>query len=266
MARPSAATDLSSAWCPVGAVLDEATKLPETQLKAVWARMSYSERRVVIAYEKLAEVGATAKACNLKQHEVRAILDNGVVRQATTLRQILLADTLPPTMIGRMLSMIAISPTSSDHAKIRALTELARVQGVYQSSTPVIAEDDAPATMDEQSADRIVEASGQTMDIAALLRETSARALAQGKNIEAVQAAAKGQREVEAMPEPDPLDDTRRPEPEPELFDKAKVRPIAQRKEPRSVIGSVPESLANPDVRAKERQDWFRNSGSGTNG
>lgn len=244
----SDADDLASAYLPDGVVVDDATRHVAAQLALAWLQLTPGARRLVLEYERcLDPVAAAAKAGLESGRVAESMLGADRIRQVLALRAMLTTEAIPPPMIGRLLTRMALGlvPGASPHAMIRAAVELARVQGAYVAPTVPDKGGNADETgleaLDQAAQDRIVRAAmGGGQSFADLLR-TRAQAAAEEQTAAEEAAAAKAefqsvQRQAEEAKTP---------------AKRRKFKPTAQRIDP--VLGTIPEHLANTDALALAR-------------
>lgn len=245
----SDADDLASAYLPEGVVVDDATRHVAGQLAIAWLNLTPAARRLVIEYERCLDPVQAAERCGLESARVaESMLAAERIRQVLSLRTMLTTETIPPAMIGRLLTRMALGlvPGATPHAMVRAAVELARVQGAY---VPPTVRDQAPGadetgleTLDQAAQDRIVQAAmhGGTSFAELLRARADSAALEQAR----AEEAAAAQAEVASI--------ARQAE---EAQQPAKRRKF-KRTAPTSidpVLGTVPTHLANTDALAMAR-------------
>lgn len=244
--------DLATAYMPDGVLVDENNRHAAGQLAIAWLGLEPGHRRLVAEYERILNPGKAAAAANLTNSaghvitfgEAEAILGSEQVRRVLRLRSLMNTDTIPPAMIGRILTRIALGlEEGTAHVKVRACVELARVQGAY--IPPVIggelplAESEAER-LDQAAQDRIVQgALGGGPNLADLLRQRSLDASqdeADANEAVAEVMADRAQARDEA-PKPQGRQKFKRRQPG------AEVCPTVM-----PVIGTVPPHLASTDA------------------
>lgn len=250
----SDADDLASAYLPDGVVIDDTTRHVAAQLALAWLQLLPSTRRLILEYEKCLDPALAAERAGLESARVvESILGAERVRQVMSLRAMLTTETIPPTMIGRVLTRIALGLVPANpHQQIRAAIELARVQGAY---VPPQTRDQLPnpdetglESLDQAAQDRIVQAAmGGGQSFADLLRKR-----AEDANTEAAEAAEKLAAEAELQSLERQAAEKARP---------AKARKFKARPAPIDpVLGTIPEHLANTDALAAARAKMKRDA------
>lgn len=263
------AGELATQYMPDGVAVDDTNRHAAGQLAIAWLALAPEHRRLVVEYERALNPGKAAAAADLRNSagvvithgEAADLLATPSLRRVLHLRSLMREETIPPAMIGRILSRIALGlEDATPHAKIRACTELARVQGAYVPPSGVkenLEGDRGAEGLDQEAKDRIMAGASWLngfgsagVSFADLLRARAAQADADEKAAQDALADASSaesvRREVEAAKPP-----ARR----------KKYRRTAQNGVSavlvKPVIGTVPEHLANTDAlhvaRAKMR-------------
>lgn len=254
----SQADDLATRYMPDGVEVDDANRHAAGQLAIAWLALAPEHRRLVVEYERVLSPEETAAVLRrsagrkITTREAAALLDTAPIRRVLHLRSLMREETIPPAMIGRVLSRIAlgIEDDATPFAKIRACVELARVQGAYvppQQGADRVDDGTGLEQLDQAAKDRIVAgamwpggaaAEGQTFADMLRARVTASDAEGEAAKIEAEEAAAEqsvAREEAAAAPKAKPHKFKRRPEGFP-------------------VIGTIPPHLANTDALEEARR------------
>lgn len=248
------ADDLASAYLPDGVEVNDTTRHVAAQLALSWLQLTAQQRRLVIAFEATLDPAAAAKAAGYNDKvsagKAAIALASERVRLVQRLRSTLQTETIPPPMIGRILTRIALGiDESTPHARIRAAIELARVQGAYVPPSALNQQPGADETgleeLDQAAQDRIVQAAMHGgASFAELLRTRAEEAAAeQAQALEQESAQA----EVQAI--------ARQAAEAQQPAKKRKFnRGVRQGPAPIDpVLGTIPEHLANTDALAAAR-------------
>lgn len=255
--------DLATQYMPDGVVVDDANRHAAGQLAIAWLSLAPEHRRLVVEYERLLNPGKAAAAADLRNSsgvvithgEAVDLLATTQVRRVMHLRSLMREETIPPAMIGRILSRIALGlEDATPFAKIRACTELARVQGAYVP--PRLGGEKADdgtglEQLDQAAKDRIVAGAmwpggvlPEGQSFAEMLRTRANQADAEEQAAQEAAAEASAAQSViretaAAKPADKPHKYKRRP---------AGV-PVAM-----PIIGTIPEHLANTDALIEARR------------
>lgn len=259
--------DLATRYMPDGVELDETNRHAAGQLAIAWLSLSPDHRRLIVEFERVLNPGKAAANANVRNSagaiithgEAADLLGTTPIRRVMHLRSLMREDTIPPPMIGRILSRIALGmEDASAHAKIRACTELARVQGAYVPLAQVgKTQDDAGAEgLDQAAKDRIVAGAmwpegmdGAGQSFADLLRARAKQADAEEM---AAQEAAADAAAVESIVREDAAAKA-----------KEKRKKYKRRYGEMPIIGTVPEPLANTDALYLAKQKMAIGGGNG---
>lgn len=259
----SQADDLATRYMPDGVEVDDANRHAAGQLAIAWLSLAPEHRRLVIEYERVLNPGKAAAAADLRNAsgvvithgEAADLLGTAPLRRVMHLRSLMREETIPPAMIGRILSRIALGlEDATPHAKIRACTELARVQGAYvppRLGGEKIEDGTGVEQLDQAAKDRIVAGSmwpggalpeGQTFADMLRARASQADAEEQAAQDAAAEASAAASvvREIEAAKPPEKRHKYKR---------RPGDLPVAM-----PIIGTVPEHLANTDALEEARR------------
>lgn len=245
--------ELASAYLPEGVVVDDVTRHVAAQLALAWLNLTVPQRRLVLAYERCLDPRTAAKEAEL-EGDPESMLGAERVRTVLRLRSLLQTDTIPPAMIGRVLTRIALGLTDANaHQVIRASVELARVQGAYVPPAHLLPKEPGETgqeILDQEAQDRIVQASmaSNGVSFADLLRD---RVAAAGEEAAAAQEQLANRIELESATRQAAEAATR------DAGKRGKRRPAPV--DP--VIGTVPSHLANTDALAEVRAKMGKGNG-----
>jgi hypothetical protein len=249
--------ELASAYLPEGVVVDDNTRHVAAQLALAWLHLTAPQRRLVLAYERTLDPRTAAKEAEIAG-DPESMLGSDRVRLVLRLRSTLQTDTIPPSMIGRVLTRIALGiDEGTPHARIRAAVELARVQGAYVPPSSLLPKEPGETgeeALDQEAQDRIVQAAmaSNGVSFADLLRS---RVEAAGEEAAAAQEALANRMEVESATRQaaeQAQRDAKRP---------GRRHPARPVQGVNPVTGTVPVHLANTDALAEARAKMGKGHG-----